>query len=503
MKLKRIVCILCCMLLLTGCTAPQVSPAPALSLPAAPEIANAPLGDAGLVHEDVVALYLPSQDGQQLLTIYEPVELSHSQHPAQAILRTLLAHPGSESVRPIGGSVSLSLAGTDPVETAGGVCTVNLTPSALQLTAQDLYTAVLAIAATLCELDDIDHVNVLIAGQAVAMDVSGYLPLGSISAPTAQELPVLWKQFDARRVPVGERPSAAPLTAAASLYFPLADGSGIIPETRRMTFAGQHPQQLVMGLMGALADGAQLLADAARFPDFNALSLSAPEISVLDSGGKRVTLHFVPDIRSRISELGTDPACCFAALVNTLTTFVPGLQQVCILLGDGALTSVYNAYQGSLLFPGALHQRQDYAGYLKAQSTVYTAAGGRLTARSQSMPYRAVRDPRSLLLALGALAGPDAVLAPGLTDADILGLSLSGDSLLINLSDRYAGAIRESGMDQRMMAYSIVNTMCRNLPVRRVQLCFGGRSVDSLGSDLVWSGEFLHNPGLIDDSSRN
>lgn len=497
MKMKRMLCIALCLLLLTGCTAKPKEPAPAWPLPDAPEIADAPLGDAALAYEAAVALCLPSQDGQQLLTVYEPVALSHSRHPAEAILRALLAHPGSDSVRPVGGSVALALSGTDPVETAGGVCTVNLTPSALQLPAQDFYTACLSIAATLCDLDDIDHVNVLVAGQAVAMDVSGYLPLGSVSAPTAQELPVLWKQFEARRVPVGELPSTAPLTTTASLYFPLADGSGIIPETRRLTFSGQHPQQLVMGLMDALAAGPQVLPDVSGFPDFNALSLSAPEISVLDSGGRRVTLHFVPDIRSRISDLGSDPACCFAALVNTLTTFVPGLQQVCILLGDGALTSVYNASQGSLLFPGALHQRQDYAGYLRAQSTVYTPSGSRLTARCQTMSYRASRDPRSLLLALGALVGGDAVLAPGLTDADILGLAVRGDTMVINLSDRYAEAIRQSGMDQRLMAYSIVSTMCRSLPVRRMQFCFGGRSVDSLGSDLVWSGDFLHNPGMI------
>ena len=52
-------------------------------------------------------------------------------------------------------------------------------------------------------------------------------------------------------------------------------------------------------------------------------------------------------------------------------------------------------------------------------------------------------------------------------------------------------------MDQRLMAYSMVNTLCEQLSVRRVRFCFDGQAVDSLGSDLLWSGEFLCNPSLI------
>ena len=52
-------------------------------------------------------------------------------------------------------------------------------------------------------------------------------------------------------------------------------------------------------------------------------------------------------------------------------------------------------------------------------------------------------------------------------------------------------------MDQRLQAYSAVNTLCEQLNIRRVRFYFGGNAVDSLGSDLVWRGEFLYNPGLI------
>ena len=89
------------------------------------------------------------------------------------------------------------------------------------------------------------------------------------------------------------------------------------------------------------------------------------------------------------------------------------------------------------------------------------------------------------------------MLPAGLTDADILGLSIEGDTLLINLSARYADMIRKSAMDQRLMAYAIVNTMCDGLQIRRVRFFFGSQSVETLGGSLIWSGEFLRTPGLI------
>lgn len=498
MRHRKLLSLLLAALLLGGCAAPEAAqPAPIAALPAPADPYTAPLGDAGLAHEALTAMYLPSADGQQLLAYYDTLPLTYSQHPAEAVVRALLAHPGNSRVRPLGGGVTLALTGSDPVEVSGGVCTVNLSASALQLSRQDLYTACMALTATLSELDDLRYVNVLVAGRPVAMDIAGYLPLGALTAQPGQELPVLWEQFSARRTPAGENPTAAPITAAAALYFPLADGSGVVPEIRRLSFPGQHPQQLAIALIGALSAGAEETAGIAGMPDLSALMTAQPEITDLNSGGKRITLRFSADVRSWMTAAGADPACCFAALVMTLTTFIPSVEQVCILAGDAALTSLRSDLHGGLFFAGGLHTRQDYSGYLRAQSPVYHADGDLLSVHHASLPYRSGRSPRELLLSLARAEGDCAVLAEGLSDADILGLSVADDTLLINLSARYADAIRHSSADQRRMVYAIVNTMCSNLRVRRVRFYFGGETVDRLDSDVLWSGEFLYNPGVI------
>lgn len=492
--LRSLVCLMLCLFLLTACST-QSSVSPSVTLPPASPGPQAPLGDAGLQREVIVPLHLPSLDGQTLLTFYETMTLSREQHPAELILQALLSHPGNSRVQPLGGEVDLSLYGTNPVEISGSVCTVNLSASALQLSLEELHTVALAIAATLCELEDISYVNLLVAGTPVAMDISGHLPLGALSGTTGQELPVLWEQTTARRTPVGELPAHTPLTATAALYFPLADGSGVVAEPRRIAFPGQHPQQQVIGLLSALSNGADTLTGVADMPDLNALMLFAPDVTDLESGGRRATLHFTADVQQRLSAAGCDPSAVFAAMTITLTTFVPSLQQVCILVGDGALTSLYNDKLGSMLFPGGLMTRQSFAHALMGQSTVYVPNGTSLSARMIPLPYRSAANPRTVLL---AMAEPTLGCLPaGLTDADVLGLSVQNSTLLVNFSARYADVIRSSTMDQRLMAYSMVSTMCELLDVRRVRFYFGGEAVDRLGSDVIWSGEFLFNTALI------
>lgn len=494
-RLRAALCLLLCLVLLSSCATETVLTAPQETLPPVAPGPEAPYGDAALQRQVTVPLYLPSIDGQTLLAYYDTLTLSYDQHPAQAILTALLAHEGNSRVRSLGGTNRLTLTGNDPVVVSYGVCTVNLSTSALLLTSEELYVAAQAITATLCELDDVSYVNILVAGTPVAMDVTGNLPLGSMTAALGQELPVLWEQFSARRTQVGDLAASTPLTATATLYFPLADGSGVVAEPRRLSFSGQHPQQMITTLLSALSAGASTLEDAIALPNAADMLLFMPEVVELEGGGRRATLQFTTDVLDRLSKTGCDPLCFFASITLTLTSFVPSLQQVCILVGNGALTSVVSPIHGSMLFPGALHTRDAYSALVMGLSTVYLPGEKGLSARQIALPYRQAHSPRALLM---HLASDEAAALPvGLTDADILGIAVTDDVILVNLSERYAATLRDSAMDQRMMAYSIVTTLCEAMELRRVRFYFGGTSVDDLGGDVLWSGEFLYNPSLI------
>ena len=155
--LRMALCLLLC-LCLCGCTA---APArlPDVTLPPMEPGPAAPVGDAALQYSATVPLYLPSRDGQALLSFYQTLTFTAGQHPAEAILRALLRHAGNDRVASLGGTVELTLSGNEAVVICNGICTVNLASSALLLSSEALYTAAQAITMTLCQLEDIDYVK--------------------------------------------------------------------------------------------------------------------------------------------------------------------------------------------------------------------------------------------------------------------------------------------------------------------------------------------------------
>ena len=509
---KRLICLMMCLCLAplaAGCSRTlETSAVPAWTLPPAASAYDPPVGDAGLNHTRTVALYLPSGDRQRLVTEYAALSLNYGRHDAESVVRALLAQPGENGLSALTGGASLSLYGTSPVEVCGSVCTVNLSASALQLSRQDFHSVCMALTATLCQLDGVQYVNVLVADQAVGMDITGILPLGSQTARPGEELPVLWEQLEARRPPLGENPADTPLSSVATLYFPLAGGAGIGTETRTLSFAGQSPDQQAGALMDALSAGAQYLAGACPMTDLAQLMSAAPRVTELDDGGRMVTLYFHVGLQESLKAAGVDMACLMAAMTCTLTTFIPSVSSVRVYVGNTPVTSVYSAVHGNLIFQGGLMQRHQFSAFLMEQAMLYFASGDRLSGVRRAMPCQQARHPRALLLMLmqGPArqeldAGLEPVLPDGLGDADILGLAIEGDTLLIHLSDRFAGLIRtQAAAWEQQACYAMVNTLGEALGIQRVRFFFGGETPGELGGTLYWGGEFMLNPSLIDKS---
>lgn len=506
---KRILCLLLCAMLLTGCTSVQgnvQSTSP--TLPPAEAKYEAPVGDSGLLHTATAALYLPSTDGQRLLTRYTTLTLDHARHSAEALVQVLLAQSATSDTQSLGNGVALSLYGDSPVEVSCGICSVNLAATALQLEQPELYRVCAAIAATLCELDDIQYVNFLVADQAVSMDITGSLPLGSQTAHPGEELTVLWEQMEARRAPLGGNPANTPVSAVATLYFPLADRSGVAAETRTLTFSGQSADQLAEGLLNALSAGAQYLPGVSAIPNLSGLMTQQPQAVDLDDGGRMLNLYFHAGLESNLNQAGVDMPCFVSSLVYTLTSFIPSLAYVRIYVGDAPLTSLYSTVHGNLIFQNGMILRQQFAGYLQNQVTLFFSTGSKLKEVQRSLRPSQSQSPRTLLSALMAgpiqqelNAGYSPVLPADLTDEDILGLSLVGDTLLVNLSARCGKLIGAMTADQEQLAcYAMVNTLGKATGAARVRFFFGGQMVESLGNTLYWAGEFLVNPSLIDQT---
>ena len=131
--------------------------------------------------------------------------LNRGRHPAETVLRALFTYEGNRQVQALGGTVRSSLAGSvNPVEISRGVCMVYFwSPRALAMNHDAFYAVCQAIASTLAPFG-ISHVNILISGMAVAMDITASLPLGSITARPEADLADLWNQLDSRKPALGE-----------------------------------------------------------------------------------------------------------------------------------------------------------------------------------------------------------------------------------------------------------------------------------------------------------
>ena len=481
------------LILLCGCSQSQTGTSleqADSALPTATVSVSPPTGDEGLATVKQVAFYVPGDDGRTLTREINEVRLSGDRIEAYDIAQALLTRLGSSF------GVSLSLYGQRPVLVSNGVCTVNLSSSALVLDNEQLYRLFLCVSSTLCARSGINAVGFLITDQAPAMDITGNLPLGLLTGHGGDDMGALWSTFSARRAPLGTDASTVALTASANLYFPLKDGSGTACESRSITFEGQSAQQLCAGLTEALSAGSLYVDSACDMPDLTALMTAMPRVTDLTEGGKLLSLSFVSDLDALLSQQGIDEEAFLSSVILTMTSFVPNITAISVRIGEEAADFLPNT--------GGYVRRSSLDSTVMDQAIIYLSADGTLFSVTRMLPADRSSSPRLLLNAL--ISGPrqsekeqgiSLVLPYSVSESDVLGLSVENDTLVINLSEFFASAVENAEqLDEQLICYSMVNTLCEALGLRRVVFFFGGQQRETLGGKLSWSGEFLYAPGL-------
>lgn len=495
--------------LLCSCSMPEeLSPEAMNSLPPAAIPYEAPIGTEEMRFRADLPLYLPTLNGENLTSVISSVQCEHGVSNVPSILSSLLAHPTDQVHLQLGGNTQLFLSARFPVETAGNVCTIQLDTSALSASTENLYIAGLAIASTLYGTEKIRYVNLLVNERALGMDLTENLPMASLTQHSGVELPVLLQQVEARRTPLGRDPASVPLTSTVTLYFPLQGEEGFIPEVRNLSFQGQTPSMLAVGLLQALSAGSQYSQGAAQMPDLVSFLTQEPSVSELPSGGRLLTLRFISDLTSRLSLLGFDPSAVIGSMVYTLETCIPALGAVRIFSGSTLMTSLSGDTFGTLYFEDGLQRRRQYTPGLRDLTQICLSRGSSLELVTRAVPFSRAASP-SLLLSLLTKGPTEDEIAEGLQgvfpfeidETDLLGIGITDDLLLLNLSSSCEEAIRQMDTaDQQKLAYALVITLCRALGTRRVRFFFNSIAPETLGADVYWGGEFLMNQALLEES---
>ncbi len=513
---KRAIALLTLMsvaMLLGGCsTSVRVmdgAKAPSITLPPAQVDTNAPIGDAELEHKADATLYLPRTDGAHLIAVTKELTFPAGKRTAETLVRALLAFSGEGAAQPLGGDTTLQLYGALPVEVSGGVATVNLSASALQLENRALYIACQAIANTLTELTDIEHVNVLVVDKQPALDAMGTLPMGCLRRSVGTDVGAAFEQLITQRVALGEDAAGKRLTAGAALYFPMAGGDAVRCEYRPVSFASQKAEDMVVTLLDELSGGARRKSGVPELTLLGELMTEPPLVQARQEGGGRVvTLRFRDTLGDYLSTVNVTEGALCAAITRTITAFLPGIAGVRIEVGDTPITAlrlndVYGCLDGTevLLFEEGLQQRAQFDGFVLDDCTLFLPDVQRehLTLIRRPVSCAMAQNPRFLLLQL--MRGPQPfdsaasqALSPAgtaLTDADIIGLSLRNGMLRVNFSKRFA-AIGEglSNADDRLLAYALTNTLCYGGQVLRVRYFQTGDSFKTFSDEIDWSGAF-------------
>ncbi len=515
-KPLRLLSALLACLLLAGCTSsmPVVTSDENGTLPPVQTAREAPLGDAQQEATQAVALYLPNLSGTRLIAQYERLSLPMARHPAETVVRRLLASTGTADALPLASGVTLQLAPGSTVEVSGGVATVNLAASAVRLSHAELYTVSQAIANTLSQWGDIQSVNVLVSGVQPGLDVAATMPAGCFARAYDQDVGTLYERAAAQKAQVGEDASQKRFSAVAALYFPAQGGKGVLCEARSLSFPGQTQPQIILSLLSVLSSGARSFTGVPTLPDLPSRLIAEPSVRDIAATGDRVaTLHFDATLNTALIDAGVPRSVMMASVVTTLCTFVPGLHGVEVVIGDERVTEIVPAgiYEGAgeaISFEGGIARRGDFGRFLLSHCTLYFANdAGRLARVLRPVPCYQAQNARYLLnqLLLGpqpydSVTGLRAALPSGLSDIDLLGVSIAGDTMLLNLSDGFAQAcVGLAPERERLLVYSVVNTMTALRSVKRVMLFVAGMQPDTLAGEIYLPGEFMENVGIVAD----
>lgn len=499
-----------CLFILCSCTAgnglPITDIEPASTLPPAQVSFVAPIGDASLEYTQTATLYLPSHDGISLSTVETEVSYSPTRPKAETLVRSLLSQSSSKSATALGGNVRLSLYGTNPVEVSRDTATVHLSASALQLDRNMLYLACQAITNTLTQLPELSYVNFLVVNKPVGIDISNTLPMGALEYNAAQDLGAVYEQLLSRRVGSDAKAENTPFSANVTLYFPLSATEGMVSDVRPMSFENQVFGDMVVAILRELAGGPEdesILSPS--LPLLADLLISAPVLRDSEGAGSSVLcLDFAHNLVDMLEAYGISRRQCAASLCYTLTTFFPNVSGVSISINGSPLEEEIQG-EDETESTESIHLRSAFADRLYDYCKLYFVSpnGNTLTGSLRPIPYHQVTHPRTLLRELSRGPQPydsQPQLLPVIEDYDfidtsILGFSLSDNTLLANFAPSFENIGKKlSGQAERLLAYSLVNTLCMDDHIKSVCFFQSGSQFDGFTGEIYWAGLFYPLP---------
>lgn len=354
-----------------------------------------------------------------------------------------------------------------------------------------------SIVNTLLELDGVSAVNILVGGRSVG--ICG-LPAGVYTTPI-ENVSAVYAQLEteSERFLTEENVS---FSRSVMLYFPSENGEYMLPEIREIELSSDdYISQLIDALKrGPLSETAAVSSIPESVDLFNV----APYEAVTAFGERIVYLDFNSLLLNYLAFAGLDEWELYAGITLTLTSFIPEIDAVCIMIDGEYPPSCY--LPGSIInIENGMVYRNDFSGRIGNAAELYFAdAEGNLVKKRCALSQAAASSPKRLLeyllRAQPMQSSLRSVFPDGIGSDDVLGVTISNRIANVNLSANFyvrCQALNER--QERCLVYAIINTLCELTNIGAVQFYIEGACVETLANDIYLKGALLPDFALAEE----
>lgn len=462
-----------------------------------PESASplAPIGDSRADSAVSVSVYYADSAYSRLIPVVRSVTIGSDTTLEEAVVRAVMTAPTEENMVTLGASDIQVLS----VEVSRGIVTVDLSIDARRLDSEHMHMLRAALVNSLMDTGRTTGVNVLIDGREECIV---QLPAGTMNGFDCDISKVWQSALDEDAQYSAAAAGTETLERTATLYYGSKGGEYLLPEVHRLSVKdGDY--------LGAVLDeimrGPYDTSDCMRLlPAGRQYLRETPEIITSDDGSKIAVISFKGASGDFFGRNGIATALAFGSLTRSICGFVPNVDGVLYDIDGIVVSDLYDA-QGRLMytFPDGIMRRGDFDSLVGDTVMLYYPADDyrALKQLNVTLPRYDVNNPRALLKMLmqqpGGLgmcrATPDSV-----TDADVLGVRIEGNQVLINLSGTFYQACQSFSPERaRAMVYAVVNTMCGLDGINSVRFYFDGERVDCISSVISMRGALMFNGGIV------
>ena len=467
-NMRKILVLGLIVLLLAGCRKEEglPSPSPAQTSAASSESVK-----------NIVVLSYPSPDLSKLNRVtYESSGPGDSL--AYSAASSLLSGRGAQDYYiPFGGEASLKSAAV-----SRNVAKISIEGDLSPLTQKEYFASVVSLVNTITELDEIEYVKLSVNG-------TDFKPLGIFSNPLthqSQDLYLLYlKHLDYLE---DGNSSNYEIDSKNLLYFSDLSGKFLLAEVRSGYQSGEN---LAVDLINQLKSGPAASDEMKGTIPKNVVMQNEPQVYEDPENGMVLTISLEAPKHEAIDN---DARYMMAAsIVSTMQGNIPGIDAVRVLINSQP------AISASIMKDG------DFDDILGNIATLYfpNSDMSYLIPVNRAMSQLDYKQISSRIEGLISGLLPDEtdsavnIFPEGITDEDLLSVSISGDTAYVDFSLKLSTLCDYDAEAEKMLIYSLVNTLTELKSIKKVQILIEGKVFKTLCGHLSVQEPLLPNPGII------